>query len=95
MPHSPEISSHLASVPHTATSLGDVHANRKRPANPAFEIVLVPSRDGLPPGDLHPYRHMDEAEREALFVDSLLRILRDRAKAPQAESTLPASKESP
>ena len=68
---------------------------RKQPGKPVFEIMLVPSQDGLPPGDLHPYRHMDEAEREALFVDSLLRILRDRAKAPQAESAAPASIESP
>ena len=47
-----------------------------------FEVRLVPSQDGVPAGDGHPYRDMDEDEREALLVDSLARILRECAEAP-------------
>ena len=60
-----------------------------------YEVRLVPSQDGVPPGDFHPYRHMDEAEREAVFLDSLLRILRESAATeslqpvPNRDSELP------
>lgn len=50
-----------------------------------MEVTLVPSVDGLPAGDLHVYRYMDEEEREAVFLDSLVRILRDCAEAPPEE----------
>lgn len=46
------------------------------------EVRLVPSQDGVPAGELHPYRHMDEEEREALLVASLVRILRESAESP-------------
>ena len=47
-----------------------------------MEVRVVPSRDGVPTGDLNPYQDMDEEEREALLLDSLARILRECAEAP-------------
>ena len=52
---------------------------RRRRPELDYEVRLVPSQDGVPPGDFHPYRYMDEVEREAVLLDSLLRILRESA----------------
>jgi len=52
---------------------------RRRCPKLQMEVCLVPSQDGVPAGDSHPYRHMDEAEREALLLQSLVRILRNCA----------------
>ena len=49
---------------------------QRRPPIKRFEVRLVPSQEGIPPGDSNPYRYMDEDEREALLLESLMRILR-------------------
>ena len=51
-----------------------------------FEVRLVPSQEGVPPGDANPYRSMDEAERETLLLQSFVRILRGSADAPSGRS---------
>jgi hypothetical protein len=66
---------------------GGVMRRRHRPKL-QVEVCLIPSQDGVPAG--HPYRHMDEAEREALFVASLVRILRESAGTPTDKPDLPA-----
>lgn len=63
--------------------------NRRRRPQLAIEVRFVPTEDGYPPGDQHPYRHLDEEGREELLLASFLRILRECADAPGAES--PAS----
>ncbi|MGQ9634268.1 MAG: hypothetical protein ACUVXB_08470 [Bryobacteraceae bacterium] len=52
-----------------------------------YEVWIVPSCDGVPPGELNPYRYMDEEEREAVLLDSLLRILRASTDREPAESS--------
>lgn len=60
-----------------------INRSRLRPAL-RYEVRLVPTRGGALG---HPYRTMDEDEREALLLDCLLRIERDSAGA---EPTRPA-----
>lgn len=60
-----------------------------------YEVRLVPSQDGVPPGDFHLYRHMDEAEREAILLDSLMRILRESASAESVQSVSNPNSELP
>jgi hypothetical protein len=50
-----------------------------------YEVCLVPSRDGVPPCEVNPYRYMDEEEREAILLDSFLRILREPTERQQAQ----------
>ena len=68
---------------------------RRRRPELRFEMRLVPSRDGVPTGDLHPYRYMDEEEREALLLDSFLRILRESAGAEAAQPVPDRNVQSP
>jgi len=63
---------------------------RRRCSKLQMEMRLVPSQDGVPAGELHPYRHMDEAEREELLVASLVRILRETAETPADKPDLPS-----
>jgi hypothetical protein len=55
-----------------------------------FEVRLVSSQEGVPAGNSNPYRSMDEAEREALLVASLVRILRETAETPADKPGLPS-----
>ena len=55
-----------------------------------MEVCLIPSQDGVPAGDAHPYRYLDEAQREALFVAALVRILRATAETPADTPDLPS-----
>ena len=61
--------------------------NRKARAKPAFEIAIVPSQDGLPPGNTHPYRYMGADTREALLVEDLLEILKGASGATAKEGS--------
>jgi len=63
---------------------------RRRRPKLQVEICAVPTQDGVPAGNLHAYRHMDEEEREALLVASLVRILRESADIPPGTPDLPA-----
>jgi len=60
-----------------------------------YEVCLVPSQDGVPPGEVNPYRYMDEEEREAILLNSFLRILRDLEGAESAQPIPPGQSESP
>jgi hypothetical protein len=53
----------------------------------SFEIKRIPSQEGLPPGDFHPYRHLGDDAREALFRQSLERILRETGADPPKAKT--------
>jgi hypothetical protein len=55
-----------------------------------FEVSLVASQDGLPVGDSNPYRHMDEADREALLLESFVRILREPTDTPPDQPDCPS-----
>lgn len=62
---------------------------RRRLPKADYELVFVPSEEGLPPGGFHPFRGMGEDEREALLIEAAVRILRESgtpAEAPR-EST--------
>lgn len=56
---------------------GRMRLGLKPRGRPTIEVCLVPSVEGLPPGDMHPYRDMDPQEREALFLATLIRIRRE------------------
>ena len=58
---------------------------RRRRPQLCIEVRSVQTVAGVPAGDLHPYRHLDDEEREALLLDSLLRILRESAEVPAAQ----------
>ncbi len=60
----------------------DGATRRRRRPHLAMEVRLVPTADGFPPGDQHPYRRLDDDGREELLLASLLRILRECAEAP-------------
>ncbi|MFN3485909.1 MAG: hypothetical protein ACK44W_10575 [Planctomycetota bacterium] len=64
----------------------DGNMRRRRRPQLHYEVCLVPSREGVPPGDATPYRYMDEAEREAVLLDCLLRILRESTEREPAQS---------
>jgi hypothetical protein len=67
----------------------DGATRRRRRPQLAIEVRFAPTKEGYPPGDQHPYRHLDEEGREELLLASFLRILRDGAEAAGTES--PAS----
>ena len=60
-----------------------------------YEVRLIPPQDGVPPGDFHLYRHMDEMEREAILLDSLMRILRESTSAESVQSVSNPNSELP
>ena len=60
-----------------------------------YEVRLIPPQDGVPPGDFHLYRHMDESEREAILLDSLMRILRESTSAESVQSVSNPNSELP
>ncbi len=68
---------------------------RRRRPQLHYEVCLVPSRDGVPPGDVTPYRYMDEAERDAVLLDCLLRILRETTEREPARARSNPRSESP
>ena len=63
---------------------------RRRRPRLRVEIVTVPTQAGVPAGDFNPYREMDEEEREAVLLDSLARILRERPKTPAGKLGFPS-----
>lgn len=71
---------------------------QKRPRRKRKPIQLtvqfVPTQEGFPQGDSNPYRYMDEEEREALFMKSLVRILRD-TQSGQAEEEVASPSDDP
>ena len=60
-----------------------------------YEVRLIPSQEGVPAGDFHLYRHMDEMEREAILLDSLMRILRESAATESVQSASNQNSELP
>ncbi len=62
---------------------------RRKPVE--YEIQLVPTEAGLPPGDSNPYRYMNEDEREALLIRSLARILVDTTRPEVAGQPSPTT----
>lgn len=57
---------------------------RKERRKGGYEIRFVPSEEGIPDGDLHPFRRMDEQEREDLLVEAAVRMLRE-CRTPPAQ----------
>ena len=64
---------------------------RRRRLRLQVEIVAVPTQAGVPAGDTNPYREMDEEEREAVLLDSLAHILRERPKPPPGKPDFPST----
>lgn len=64
----------------------DVNIRRRRRPQMHYEVCLASSRDGVPPGEVNAYCSMDEEEREAMLLDSFLRILREPLERQQMPS---------
>lgn len=63
---------------------------RRRRPKVQVEICMVPTQAGVPAGDTNPYRKMDEEEREAVLLDSLAHILRERPKTTAGIPAFPS-----